>query len=172
MLWVPHGMISTTWQSNALIAPWSTGAPVTPRFHTPSENRASPYSFGVENSRAMPDWSSSRKLTENAPLPAMIGSAEELRLTQTRIVGGSAVAEQTAVAVSPQRVLPFCAAITATGEATCRIADLNSAAVTGCGALPAAGCLLGIVSLCTLFSGRRGAFRCRPGLLACRWHRP
>src|SRR5215813_5216686 len=104
----------------------------------PSAKQASLLDASAENSRAMFDCSSSRKLTEKAPLSAMIGATDEVRLSQINMVGGSALAVQTAVAVNPPRVSPFWAAITATVDVTWRTADLNSAGVTDLCSLRAA----------------------------------
>src|SRR5690242_2752617 len=100
MLWVPWASVFTTWQSNETSESMSTGEPVARRVQLRDLKRASPLEPPlkvVESSQS----SARSTFTQNTfPLATALCVPASL-LMQTRTVGGSAVAEHTAVAVMP-----------------------------------------------------------------------
>ena len=75
-------------------------------------------------------WSAPRLLTQSTPLALMMALAALLRLTQTMIVGGSSVTEQTAEQVNPAMPCGPSVVTTETEDATRDSASRNSSADT------------------------------------------
>src|SRR2546421_12996094 len=100
MVCVPYASFFTTRQSNDTSASISTGEPVASRVQSRDLKRASPLSAplkAVESSQS----SARSTLTQKTQLFAIAPCVVASLLTQARTVGGSALAEQTAVAVMP-----------------------------------------------------------------------
>src|SRR5258708_2565260 len=102
MVCVPCARLFTTRQSNDTSESISTGEPVASRVQSRDLKRASPVCAPlkvVESSQS----SARSTLTQNALLFATAPCVVASLLMQARTVGGSAVAEHTAVAVIPER---------------------------------------------------------------------
>jgi hypothetical protein len=97
---VPWAIFFTTRQSNDTSASTSTGEPVASLVQLPDLKRASPLCAPLNVVESC--QSSARStLTQNAPALATAPCVVASLLRQTSTVGGSAVAEHTAVAVKP-----------------------------------------------------------------------
>ena len=100
MVWVPCASFFTTRQSKDTSASISTGAPVARRVQSRDLKRPSPLCAPlkvVDSSQS----SARSTLTQNTLLFAIAPCVVASLLTHASTVGGSAVAEHTAVAVMP-----------------------------------------------------------------------